>query len=102
LQSIERYWDRTVIIDQSADGIPTEIWDGCVAQWKGTRSFTTVQNWMQAQARWWRLPCYFFLHSDVVCQSDAIDRVLDVVADHDRPWGLGSVRKLARFCQKTR
>lgn len=88
LAAIRPYWDRTVVLDQSVDGIPSAVWEGSVARWTASRRFTCVQNWMQRQSSWWRLPCYFFMHADAVCAERAVERMLDTVARHDGKWGL--------------
>ena len=88
IDSLSSLASRTVVIDQSDDGVRSDAAGAAaVFRWKGPRRFTSAMNWIQQDAYCRGLRRFLFMHDDAEAAPGGIDLLLEEAARLDREGG---------------
>jgi len=90
VNSVEKIWRSTIIIDNSEDGLNQKDWPITILRPPISFSFCQSMNWLRKRALDSGRYAYGLLHNDAIASPSAIDRVLSLLEDfqkENRHWG---------------
>jgi hypothetical protein len=90
VNSLEKIWQTTIIIDNSEAGLNQKDWPVTILRPPISFTFCQSMNWLRKRAIDSSRYAYGLLHTDAIASESAIDRMLSVLESaqgENRRWG---------------
>ncbi len=90
VNSVQKIWKTTVIIDNSEDGLNVKDWPVTILRPPISFSFCQSMNWLRKRAIDADRYAYGLLHTDAIASDSAVDRIVSMLENlqkENRRWG---------------